>query len=313
MAQDILSQPTLCATCHAQFMDESMNDWGWIKMQDDYSAWLNSPYSRQHQQNFANAQMQRCQDCHMPLVKAADPSADAEGRVRSHRFATANTMLAFLNNDAAQLEQTIDFLRTNKMSITIEPPNRVSATQSTLNLDQSLRQTHETPTYHYLGETLKLELIISNTGVGHDFPAGTIDINEAWVSLTVRDIEGEIVFQSGGVDAQDELDPDAHRYLSIPVDRHGKAVWRHDLFNMTGEAFRNVIKAGESDLASYAFEIPYWAKGPLTVDAALKYRKLNTRYAKWALKGQYKPLPIVEMAQQSLVVELRKKPEIRSN
>jgi len=313
LAQPILSQPTHCATCHAQFMDKSMNDWGWVKMQDDYSAWLNSPYSRQHQQNFANEQVQRCQDCHMPLVKAADPSADAAGRVRSHRFAAANTMLAYLNNDTVQLEETINFLRTNKMNITIEPPNRKSATQSTLNLEQSLRQNRETPTYHYLGETLQLNLVISNTGVGHDFPAGTIDINEAWVSLVVRDVEGRTIFQSGDVNENDELDQSAHSYLSIPVNRQGKAVWRHDLFNMIGETFRNVIRAGESDLASYTFEIPFWAKGPLIIDASLKYRKLNTRYAKWSLKDRYKPLPIVDMARDSLIVELRHEPEISPN
>ena len=112
MAQPVLSQPTHCATCHAQFMDKEMNDWGWVKMQDDYSAWLASPYSRQHQQNFSSESIERCQDCHMPLVAAAtDPSANKEGKVRSHRFAAANTMLPFLNNDNEQLEATIAFLR----------------------------------------------------------------------------------------------------------------------------------------------------------------------------------------------------------
>jgi len=182
-----------------------------------------------------------------------------------------------------------------------------------LNLEQSLRQNRETPTYHYLGETLQLNLVISNTGVGHDFPAGTIDINEAWVSLVVRDVEGRTIFQSGDVNENDELDQSAHSYLSIPVNRQGKAVWRHDLFNMIGETFRNVIRAGESDLASYTFEIPFWAKGPLIIDASLKYRKLNTRYAKWSLKDRYKPLPIVDMARDSLIVELRHEPEISPN
>lgn len=54
MARDVLSKPEICATCHTQFMDKDMNNWGWVKMQDEYSAWLNSPYSQQHDQVFHN-------------------------------------------------------------------------------------------------------------------------------------------------------------------------------------------------------------------------------------------------------------------
>jgi hypothetical protein len=310
MAAPILSEPTHCATCHTQFMDKDMNDWGWVKMQDDYQAWLNSPYSRQHQQHFANATVVRCQDCHMPLVAADDPSADPNGKVRSHRFLAANTMLPLLAGDRLQLEATIEFLRSNKMTITIEPPNREQATQSKLHLDETLRQPQETPDYHYLGETVELSVIVGNSGVGHDFPGGTIDINEAWVDLEVSDAEGRLIYRSGEIGAADELDPQAHRYLSIPVNREGKAVWRHDLFNMTGETYRNVIKSGGSDVVDYAFEIPYWAKGPIVVNARLRYRKLNARYARWALKENYRKLPIVDMAHDNIVIELRQEPEV---
>lgn len=313
MAPAISAQPTLCATCHAQFMDKDMNDWGWVKMQDEYKAWLNSPYSQQHQQSFASKKLTRCQDCHMPLVSDnSDPSANDDGMVMSHRFAAANTMMPFLNNDTEQLEKTINFLQSNKMHITIQPPNRKNATQSTLNLDESLRLHKETPFYYYLGEKIKLNVVVSNTGVGHDFPGGTIDINEAWVHLVVRDIEGRIVYQSGTLDKEDNLETAAHRYLAIAVNRQGKEVWKHDLFNMTGETYRNIIKAGSSDVASYEFTLPQWVKGPLVVDALLKYRKLNTRYARWALKEQYQPLPVVIMARDSLKIETRLEPRVIS-
>lgn len=29
-------------------------------------------------------------------------------------------------------------------------------------------------------------------------------------------------------------------YHSIPVDREDKAIWKHDLFRMTGDAYKNV-------------------------------------------------------------------------
>lgn len=308
MAQSFTKEPASCATCHSQFMDKDMNDWGWVKMQDEYRAWLNSPFSKQGDPTFGGQEAQRCQDCHMPLVKAKDPSANRDGMVRSHRFAAANTMLPFLNGDKEQLQETIRFLQSNKMHISIEEPNREDATQSALNIQESLRQHSETPFYFYLNEKAKINVSVSNTGVGHNFPGGTTDINQAWVAIDVFDATGKKVFQSGGINENEILDPKSHIYQSIPIDRSGNHVWKHDLFNMVGRTYKNIIEAGETDLISYEFTLPPWTKGPITVSATLRYRKLNTRYAKWALKDLYTPLPIVDMARDTLVIAVLNEP-----
>jgi uncharacterized membrane protein len=311
MSSAVLAQPTQCATCHAQFMDKSMNNWGWVKMQDEYSAWLKSPYSQQHQQQFAEGKMVRCQDCHMPLVAAKDPSANSEGKVRSHRFLGANTMAPYIRGDTEHLELTKQFLQSNKMRISIEKPHRTDAIQSRLTLEESLRGHRETPHYKYLGETVALNVVVSNVGVGHDFPGGTTDINEAWVELKIKDATGQLVYASGTLDEEGYLDQSSHIYQSIPVDKNGNHVWKHDLFNRIGETYKNVVKAGESDIVQYNFEVPKWAKGPLVATVTLKYRKLNTRYAKWALKDQYRPLPIVDMAHHSLLIDILDQPSLR--
>src|SRR4026208_2169893 len=46
----------------------------------------------------------------MPLIDSNDPAAK-NGKVRSHRFAAANTALPFVNGDAVQLTAGQDFLR----------------------------------------------------------------------------------------------------------------------------------------------------------------------------------------------------------
>lgn len=308
MAQSFTKEPASCATCHSQFMDKEMNDWGWVKMQDEYRAWLSSPFSKQGDPTFGGQKAQRCQDCHMPLVKAEDPSADRDGMVRSHRFAAANTMLPFLNGDQEQLKETIRFLQSNKMHISIEKPNREDAIQSTLNIQESLRQHSETPFYFYLNEKAKINISVSNTGVGHNFPGGTTDINQAWIAVSVFDAAGDIIYQSGEIQDNEILDPSSHIYQSIPIDRYGNHVWKHDLFNMVGRTYKNIIEAGDTDLITYEFVIPPWAKGPMTLSATLRYRKLNTRYAKWALKDLYTPLPIVDMARDTLVIDIIKEP-----
>lgn len=304
MGRPILQDTRHCSTCHTQFMDKEMNDWGWVKMQDEYSAWLNSPYSQQHQQAFSASKVTRCQDCHMPLIEASDPSADSNGMIRSHRFLGANTMAPFLSGDIEQLAMTQEFLQSNKMRITIEKPHRSNATQSTLNLNEQLRQHTETPYYYYLGETIDLKIVVSNVGVGHDFPGGTADINEPWIELKITDSNGKKVFHSGFLEQDGSLDKQAHAYISKPIDRHGNEVWRHDLFNMVGSTFKNVIKSGQSDVASYSIKVPSDIKGPLIATAKLRYRKLNNRYARWALQDQYRDLPITDMARDTLTIPI---------
>lgn len=302
----VLGTAKFCASCHAQFMDERMNGWGWVKMQDDYSAWLNSPYSGHNDDTYSLTEPVRCQDCHMPLVQAKDPAADEQGRIRSHRFLAANTFVSQHFGNTEQLEQTIDFLQQNKMRISIEEPRRKDNTETTLTVDQKLKQHSETPYFAYLGETIPLNILVSNIGVGHDFPAGAIDITEAWIQVEVLDAQNARVFISGAIDEQGYVDKKAHIYKGTPINRQGQEVWRHDLFNMTGESYRNVVKAGQSDLASYSISIPAWAKSPVTVYASLKFRKLNKQYSDWVMEGKPYTIPVVDVARTSLQIPLVK-------
>jgi hypothetical protein len=313
MAPEVLGTAKYCATCHAQFIDKEVNDWGWVKMQDEYSAWLDSPYSGQQDGSFSHTQVQNCQDCHMPKVPSNDPSADKNGLVRDHRFLGANTMLPTLNGDKAFFQATKQFLQSNKVRISIEPPHRKDATTNNMPINRNVLNTAIQPFYFYKGETASLNVIVANSAVGHNFPGGTIDINQVWVAIQVKDAEGQEVFSSGDVGKDEFLDPDAYNYRSLPVDRNGQIVWRHDLFNMVGKASVNVIKAGESDVVDYQFKVPYWAKSPLAVSAQIRYRKLNTRYAKWALQDEYVPLPIVDLDRAFLHIPVRDKIETIDN
>ncbi len=312
MNRGVLGDPKMCATCHAQFMDKEINNWGWVKMQDEYTAWLNSPYSRHSDQSFSESDIKRCHDCHMPRVDGpGDPSADDNLKVASHRFLGANTIIPLLSNDNRQYLMTREFLQTGKMRVTIEEPRRHDATQTSKFIDEKLRARTETPYYFNLNEKADINVIVTNTGVGHNFPGGTTDINEAWLALDVIDAHGSIVYQSGQLDEQKNVQENAYFYRSLPIDRKGRLVWKHDLFNMVGNTYKNVVPAGKSDIISYRVEIPAWVKGPLTISAVLKYRKFNQLYATWALKEEYRELPIIDVARSSLVVPIREQSLVR--
>ena len=263
MARSPLRSSELCATCHAQFMDKDMNQWGWVKMQDEYSAWRNSPFSGHNSDEFGQPATVTCQGCHMAPETADDPSAGAGGLVAGHYFPAANTLVARHFGHTKQVERIREFLRGNKLSISIEAPNRKDATQTLQALDESIRTRTEAPYFYYLGETAELNIIVSNRAVGHHFPGGTLDINEAWVALTVTDAAGDLVFVSGALTGDEfaelAVDPAAYFYRSRPVDRRGQLVWKHDLFNRVGEAEKRFIPAGKSDLLQFQFVIPDWA------------------------------------------------------
>ena len=309
MSGEILKDPKLCATCHEQFMDKDINDWGWVKMQNTYQSWLKGPFSGQNNQLHSESSIMRCQDCHFAKGLADDPSADSYGQVASHRSLGANTMLPVLNGDKEQLEETKRFLQSAKVVVHIEKPAPESNVISKQFVQQDLRFSikDDTPYFLYLGDTAKLSVTVANRFVGHSFPSGTNDLNQAWLYFRVTDASDNEVYVSGSLDKDNFLDKSAHVYHAIPVDRFGKKVWRHDLFRMTGEVYSNVIEAGQSDIKDYQFKVPSWAKSPLTVEVVLKYRKLNQQYAQWALNDVDINLPIVDMARDSLLIPINKR------
>ncbi len=307
MGRPLLGDPKSCAACHVQFIDKNVNNWGWIKMQDEYSAWLKSHYSGQSNQSYSKEQPVRCQDCHMPLLKSNDPSADSNGKVRSHYWVAANTAIPWLSGDKEMFRKTVKFLQSDKVRIKIEKPNISDAIRGSRYSSTTLQQDIETPFYTYLGNTVQLPVIVSNNGVGHDFPGGTIDINEVWVYFKVTDAENKTIFESGALDVDGQVDKNAYFYRSVPIDREGEIVWKHDLFNMTGESYRRTIKAGDSDVLTYEFTVPFWAKSPISATAIVKYRKFNITYARWALSNDKIELPIVDMARNSILIPLRRK------
>lgn len=310
MARPVLHSAQLCATCHEQFMDKSMNDWGWVKMQDEYSAWLGSPFSGQTEQAFSHMNEQNCQSCHFELVAADDPSADAQGKIHSHRTPGANTAIPWLLGDAVQYETVKRFLQANKVLVSIDSPQRNDVAQSLQFVDESIRSLKEQPYFLYLGEQADIRVTTTNSLVGHNFPAGTTDINQAWIHFRAVDANNQLLYESGAIDGQGFLDTKAHVYQSIPIDRQGNHVWKHDLFQMVGDAYKKVIPSGKSDIVSYQFKVPYWAQGPITITASLQYRKFNQRYAKWALDLTDPALPVIEMSRDTLSIALRDKPPV---
>ena len=156
----------------------------------------------------------------MQLVPSNDPAA-RDGKVKSHRFAAANTALPFVNKDPVQLKAVQDFLRDGQVTIDIfglargaeAPPQtdtgrRAAETEPRLSSsfavgEESMQfgpaQTFVSKPAEIVapldkvdpavrrGESVRLDIVVRTRKVGHFFPGGTVDAFDVWVELEAVD------------------------------------------------------------------------------------------------------------------------------
>jgi hypothetical protein len=284
-----------CAACHKQFVDEEVNNVGWVQLQNQYDNWRKSRWNHPGDPE----KTIECRECHMPLTASTDPaSGDAldynrtpdDAKHRSHRFIASNQFMpALLKLEGAeeQIELTEKWLRGEyeipeiaekwakgpAVALEIMAPDEVSP-----------------------GESLNLKAVITSNKVGHDFPTGPLDIIQAWVEISVTDPEGNMVFQSGDVDEKNFVEPGTFMFKAEPVDQYGNLIDRHNLWEMVGVRYRRALFPGFSDTAEYSFkcpgsaeaiehptsfsqafdvEVPKAPTGTLLVTARLMYRKAD--------------------------------------
>jgi tetratricopeptide (TPR) repeat protein len=108
-----------CSTCHKVHLDVPVNQYRWTRGFNEYDNWQASGVSWQGARSFYYpAQPMQCADCHMPMTRSSD-AGNIAGAVHSHRFPAANTALPFVNEDAAQLSGTENFLTDKQVSVDI--------------------------------------------------------------------------------------------------------------------------------------------------------------------------------------------------
>jgi hypothetical protein len=321
----LFKAPEFCAACHKQFIDEEINNVGWVQLQNQYDNWRKSRSN--HPGN--PRKTIECRECHMPLVVSSDPAAgDAmdynrspdDGRHRSHRFIGANQVmpaLLDLPGAAEQIELTEKWLRGEYPipEIADKWPGGPAVAIELI-----------APETAVAGEPIHVRAVITSNKVGHDFPTGPLDIIQAWVELLVLDADGEIVFSSGGVDDRHFIQPGTFMFKAEPVDRYGNLIDRHNLWEMVGVRYRRSLFPGFSDTAEYSFrcsgnaemesqpttdektfqfDAPHARPGTLRVRARLLYRKMD-QYLLNFLFGEESGLTtrVTEMASDETEIRL---------
>ena len=253
--QDIYSKSEYCASCHNEFLPHSKK-----MVVSTYDEWRDSPYN--NPQN--SAKHKDCQDCHMSYIQGGEfvgksgtstVGGVVKKNIKTHFFSGANHFLAGLKSKEHET-QSVALLKTSAK------------------LDMYLKQN-------------RLYVGVKNVGAGHHLPTGASDFRELWLSVEVKDTNGNIIFKSGYLDESGNIEPNAVLYNKVFGDREGNPVgllfWRYEKLLKDTR-----IPAGKR--VQESFTLPKNANYPLSVTVKLNFRI----YPQWVtdiVKAAYPTLP----------------------
>jgi len=263
--RDMYKTAEYCGACHKQFIDEEVNQIGWVQLQNQYDNWRKSRWYHGDDEEGRKKTI-TCRECHMPLVDTADPASgdtqdynrsSDDGKHRSHRFLAANQVMPLLMKlpgAMEHVEKTEEWLRGE-----IEIPEIADKWTS----GPVIRVDLEGPEKVKSGDKVDLQVILTNNKTGHGFPTGPLDIIRSWVDLIVKNEAGEVVYQSGGLDEHGQIPEGTLVLKAEGIDRYGKVIDRHNLWEMVGARFKRTLFPGMSDTTTYSFACPGFSAPPV--------------------------------------------------
>ena len=179
----------LCATCHTLITHTLGPDGeviGELPEQVPYQEWLHSDYRTQ----------QSCQDCHMPVVEVPTPITSVLGEEREglsrHSFRGGNAFML----------QMLQRYRSELGVEALPQELEVAARDARRHLEQeSARIRIEDPRFN--AGRLEADVRIESLA-GHKLPTA-YPSRRVWLELTVRDASGAVLFRSGALNTDGQI------------------------------------------------------------------------------------------------------------
>jgi hypothetical protein len=185
----LFKSPQFCAACHKQFIDEEINQVGWVQLQNQYDNWRKSRWN-----DSTNPRKTiECRECHMMLQDSDDPArgdnldynrTPGDRRHRSHRFLASNQFMPVALHLPGAEDQVA--LTERWLQGRIDVPEIADKWRTGPAVPIEL----VAPAQVRPGEEIRLEVVITNNKVGHDFPTGPLDIIQSWLEVVVKDQMG---------------------------------------------------------------------------------------------------------------------------
>ncbi len=306
------SDPKFCSTCHKVHLPKELNDYKWLRGQNHFDSFHLSGVSGHGARSFYYPDQadSDCNRCHMPLKASDDFAAQRfdgadERSIHDHFFVGANTALPHWRGDPLSVEKHQQFLRACvRVDIFgLRAEGRIEG-----ELTAPIRP--EIPALQP-GKTYLVDTVIRTLTLGHHLTQGTSDSNELWLHVRVTDQQGGVVGESGGLQDDGTVDPWAHFVNVFMLDREGNRIARRNAQDIFVPLYNHQIPPGAAQTVHYRLRVPDDAKGELTVEARLLYRKFDQKLVHFIQPvGQQgnaeigEPLPITNLGGDLVVFDV---------
>lgn len=278
---ELHTKSEFCANCHNVF--HPVNN---FHIENTYNEWKFSVYAQNGIQ---------CQHCHMmPVEKAIEAARTLTPPVNPGQPAiTGPQRPNMFTHEFVGANFTVPALMGHQQHAAIATARLKSAAEVTIQApEQSATQRLCTFTVRVI-----------NIGAGHNLPTSLTEVRQMWLDVTVSDANGTVLLRSGDLDADGNIINDPRIFNSHAVDsmgRHTVKPWEIVRF----ESVHTIPPKG-SATERYAFLVPHNARGPINVQAVLRYRSYPQAVANMLLGDAAPTLPIVDMAAASSHIMLK--------
>ncbi|MFZ1865447.1 MAG: multiheme c-type cytochrome [Polyangiales bacterium] len=263
-----LRTAALCGSCHRSFSGPAIGNASHLPGIDDLGDWASSTFGGGVPDHLASTTAQTCQDCHMQTEEASDAemAGTRDGQVHAHRWAASHTAMAAQLRDPKQKQQASGTL---EGAVVIDIGNvRAGGRRYLLPERAQVRG----------GGQLTFDVVVQNERVGHRFPGGVRDLQDAWIEVEVRDAMGKLVGASHGGANND----DVYIFRATMLDDGASPEVLHQVHRFSAPAFDRTLGPQDAQAIRYSMELPRRFEQPLRVDARLLHRKHSLRFQAFA-------------------------------
>ena len=207
-----IQKSELCATCHTLYtkaLDSNGDVAGELPEQVPFQEWLHSSYRGE----------KSCQDCHMPVVKEPAAITAVLGEPREgfsrHDFRGGNFFVLKML-DRFRSELAVEALPTELELAARKTRDNLQNETARVSVDKA----------EVRGDRLQADVSIVNL-TGHKLPTA-YPSRRAWLHATVRDANGRVLFESGALAANGQIQGNDHDAAPTRYEPHYEEIRRDD-------------------------------------------------------------------------------------
>ncbi|ABE53228.1 multiheme c-type cytochrome [Methanococcoides burtonii] len=259
----LYTEAEYCGMCHN--VNSPFNG---LPLDDTYTFWSESSYAEEGVV---------CQDCHMsPGIThfEADPGRSASSspkrdHIPVHEIVGGNYFMLDILTDGKAGDAAVERLQ---KAATLE----VDAPEDAIS-----------------GDDVSIKVSVTNSGAGHKLPTGISEIRQMWVSVSVTDADGVLLYSSGTLDGEGNVE-EGIIYHTVLSDADGDVTTK--LWQAEAIVSDNRILPGDTAVESHSFVMPEGAADPILVEAKLLYRSAPQSIVDELFGKGTHEVPVIDMA-----------------